>query len=66
MSSNDPITLAAMAAIDTLMAELADARAYLGAGETLAAIGTLVSFDDRAEDVRAALRLLRMARARLP
>jgi hypothetical protein len=46
--TDDPVHLAA------------EARSYLEQGETLAAIGTLVMFDDQADDVRAAMRLLRM------
>jgi hypothetical protein len=62
--STDPVSLAATLAIDELLTLLAEARGYLGAGRTLAAIGTLVMFDDRAEDLRAAMRLLRMAQRR--
>lgn len=56
----DPVAPAAMAAIDQLVVLLTEARAYLEAGEILAAIGTLVTFDEQAEDLRAAMRLLRM------
>ena len=56
----DPVHLAAEAAIDQLLTLLTEARSYLEQRETLAAIGTLVMFDDHADDVRAAMRLLRM------
>jgi len=62
----DPVSAAASAAIDQLMTLLGEARAYLDQGETLAAIGTLILFDDQAEDLRAATRLLRMAQRRRP
>lgn len=57
----DPVALAAGAAIDQLVTLLSEARSYLQQGETRAAIGTLVTFDDQADDLRAAIRLLRMA-----
>jgi stage V sporulation protein SpoVS len=62
--STDPFTLTAAAAINQLVALLAEARTYLDQGEALAAIGTLVMFDDHAEDVRAAIRTLQMAQRR--
>ena len=40
---------------------LKEAQDYLGGGDDLAAIGTLVLFDEQAEDVKAALRLFRRA-----
>jgi hypothetical protein len=58
--TDDPVSLAAEAAIDQIIGLLTEARVYLKAGETLAAIGTLVMFDDQADDLRAAMRLLRM------
>jgi hypothetical protein len=64
MTGANPIPAAAVEAIDQVITMLRDARQHLVAGETLAAIGTLVSFDDRAEDVRAALRLLRLTHRR--
>jgi hypothetical protein len=66
MSNHDPVALAATVAIDELLALLGEARSYLAGGETRAAIGTLLMFDDRAEDLRAALRLLRTANRRRP
>jgi stage V sporulation protein SpoVS len=62
--TTDPFTLTAAAAINQLVALLAEARTYLDQGEALAAIGTLVMFDDHAEDVRAAIRTLQMAQRR--
>ena len=64
--TTDPYTLTAAAAINQLVALLAEARTYLDQGETLAALGTLVMFDDHAEDVRAAIRTLQMAQRRRP
>jgi hypothetical protein len=48
---------AATNAIDSLTVILADARKYLADRNDLAAWGTLVMFDDAAEDLRAAIRL---------
>ena len=64
--TDDPVALAAQAAIDQLVGLLTEARGYLQGGNNLAAIGTLVTFDDQAEDLRAALRLLRMISRRRP
>jgi hypothetical protein len=58
--TDDPVAHAARTAIDQLTRLLSEARGYLEAGENRAAIGTLVSFDDQVEDLRAAIRLLRM------
>lgn len=58
--TDDPVANTARAAIDQLTRLLSEARGYLEAGENRAAIGTLVSFDDQVEDLRAAIRLLRM------
>lgn len=66
MTRTDPIAQAALLAIDELQTLLGHARTHLKAGETLAAIGALVTFDERADDMRAALRLLRSARRRRP
>ena len=62
--TDDPVALAAEAAINQLVALLTEARCYLEAGEILAAIGTLIMFDDQADDLRAAMRLLRIAAQR--
>ena len=56
----DPVALAAEAALNQLIGLLTEARSYLEQCNSLATIGTLVTFDDQAEDVRAAVRLLRM------
>jgi len=60
----EPISLAAASALYELIALLDEARGYLVEGETLAAIRTLVMFDERADDLGAAMRLLRMAQRR--
>jgi hypothetical protein len=56
----DPIhALALSATIDVLRGMLGEATNYLDQGEHLAALGTLIPFDDHAEDVKAAIRLFR-------
>lgn len=56
----DPIhALALSATIDVLRGMLAEAIDYLNQEEHLAALGTLVLFEDQAEDVKAAIRLFR-------
>jgi hypothetical protein len=62
----DLITAADMAiiAIDNLTEILTDARKYLEDRQDLAAWGTLLRFDDAAEDMRAAIRLHRSLNAR--
>lgn len=64
--TDDPVALAAEAATNQLVALLTEARSYLEQGNNLAAIGTLIMFDDQSEDLRAAIRLLRMANRRRP
>jgi len=64
--TGDPVALAAEAAINQLVALLTEARAYLETGERLAALGTLIMFDEQADDLRAAIRLLRMENRRRP
>ncbi len=44
-------------ALDALITTLKEAQEYLGKGEDFAAIGTLVIFDERVEDLKAARRL---------
>jgi hypothetical protein len=60
-----PVTQTFRAAFDVALNEfirtLKEAQDYLGGGDDLAAIGTLVLFDEQAEDVKAALRLFRRA-----
>lgn len=60
----DPVAAATAQAIDNLLTLLTEAKAYFATGRNLAAIGTLVMFDDHAEDLRAAFRLCRMAQRR--
>ena len=55
---------AALHAIDRLQAILNEAQGYLMSGENLAAWGTLLMFEDAAEDLKAAIRLHRAANAR--
>jgi hypothetical protein len=56
----DPIhALALSATIDVLRGMLGEAIDYLNQEEHLAALGTLIPFDDQAEDVKAAIRLFR-------
>jgi hypothetical protein len=58
-----PVTQTFRAALDFTLDEfirtLKEAQDYLGGGDDLAAIGTLIPFDDHAEDVKAAIRLFR-------
>jgi hypothetical protein len=53
-------------AIDNLLEILNDARAYLIDGNDLAAWGTLLMFEDHAEDLKSAIRLHRSANRRAP
>jgi len=56
----DPIhALALSATIDLLRGMLGEAIDYLNQEEHLAALGTLILFDEQAEDVKAAIRLFR-------
>jgi hypothetical protein len=58
----DPIhALALSATIDVLRGTLGQAIDYLDQDEHLAALGTLILFEDQAEDVKAAIRLFRRA-----
>jgi hypothetical protein len=49
-------------ALNQLVITLREAQDFLAAGEDGAAIGTMLMFDDEAEDLKAALRLFRRAR----
>ena len=51
--------LALSATIDVLRGMLGEAINYLDQDEHLAALGTLILFDEQAEDVKAAIRLFR-------
>ena len=56
----DPIHAHALSAtIDVLRGMLLEAVCHLDREEHLAALGTLIPFDDHAEDVKAAIRLFR-------
>ncbi|MGA2607199.1 MAG: hypothetical protein ABSH01_07045 [Terriglobia bacterium] len=56
----DPIhALALSATIDVLRGMLGQAIDYLDQDEHLAALGTLILFDEQSEDVKAAIRLFR-------
>jgi hypothetical protein len=60
----DPVALATIEAIDNLMMHLTEAKKYFADGDTLAAYGTLVMFDEHAENLKAAIRLCKMAQRR--
>jgi len=60
----DPVIGATVLAIDNLLKLLTEAKEYFAKGESLAAFGTLVLFDEHAEDLRAAFRLCRMQQRR--
>jgi hypothetical protein len=47
--TTDPFILTATAAIEQLLSLLSEAGAYLEEGETLAALGTLVLFEEQAD-----------------
>ena len=51
-------------ALDEFITTLKEAQDYLGGGDDLAAIGTLLLFDQQAEDVKSALRLFSRAEQR--
>ena len=56
----DPIhALAVTATIEILRGMLGEAIDYLTQDEHLAALGTLILFDEQCEDVKAAIRLFR-------
>lgn len=55
---------AARHSIDQLQTILSEAQGYLMSGENLAAWGTLLMFEEAAEDLKAAIRLYRSANSR--
>jgi hypothetical protein len=61
---DDPTLFTAMIAIDNLLALLQEARKYVIEGNGLAALGTLIMFDEHAADLKAAIRFLQMERRR--
>lgn len=61
---HDPIAAATVQAIDNLVKLLTEAKDYFTAGNSLAAFGTLVMFDEHAEDLKAAFRLCQIAQRR--
>ncbi len=61
---SDPVALATMEAIDNLIKLLTEAKKYFTDGESLAAYGTLVMFDEHADNLTAAVRLCKMAQRR--
>lgn len=68
--NHDPYRQAAVGvaglAINRLQLILSEAASYLNDGNDLAAWGTLVFFDDAAEDLKAAIRLHQSANRRQP
>jgi hypothetical protein len=62
----DPIARATTQAIDNLLTLLTEAKTYFGGGNNLGAYGTLIMFDDHADDLRAAFRLCKMSQRRQP
>jgi hypothetical protein len=64
--TDDPVVRAAEAAINQLVGLLTEARACLEQNEIRMALGTLFMFDDHADDLRAAIRLLQMMARRRP
>lgn len=61
-AAHDPVLIAASEAIGNMIALLTEAQNYLQQGERLCVIGTMIMFEDRAEDVRAAVHMIRMQR----
>jgi hypothetical protein len=61
---SDPVALATIEAIENLLTLLIQAKEYLETGQSLAALGTLGSFDHHADDLKAAIRLTVMAQRR--
>jgi hypothetical protein len=61
-AADDPVLIAASEAIGNMIALLTEAQNYLQQGERLCVIGTMIMFEDHAEDVRAAVRIIRMQR----
>jgi len=53
-------------ALDNLITSLREAQDYLGGGNDLAAIGTLIDIDERFADFKAALRLFINSRRIMP
>ena len=53
-------------ALDNLIVRLKEAQDYLGSGNDLAAIGTLIDIDERFGDFKAALRLFIASRRNAP
>lgn len=58
------VASATVEAIDNLITLLSEAKNHLAAGEDAAACGTLMLFDEHAEDLKAAIRLCRMNQRR--
>jgi len=61
---HDPIALATTQAIDNLITLLTEAKTYFAQADNLAAYGTLIMFDQHADDLKAAIRLCQMAQRR--
>jgi hypothetical protein len=62
MPESEPVSahaLALICAIEVLRGTLGDATDYLDHDRHLAALGTLASFEEQAEDLKAAIRLFR-------
>jgi hypothetical protein len=60
----DPVAIATIEAIDNLLALLIQAKSHLEGDELLAALGTFHSFDQHADDLKAAIRLTIMSQRR--
>ena len=58
----DPLSFSALIAIGNLITVLTETQDYLQQGNKGAALGTLLAFDDLAQDIYAAIRFLRMDR----
>ncbi|MGH7223857.1 MAG: hypothetical protein ACRELF_11550 [Gemmataceae bacterium] len=61
---SDPVALATAEAIDNLITLLTEAKQYFADGQHLAAHGTLIMFEEHADDLNAAIRLCKMSQRR--
>ena len=61
---SDPVALATTETIDNLITLLTEAKQYFADGQHLAALGTLIMFEEHADDLNAAIRLCKMAQRR--
>jgi hypothetical protein len=61
---SDPFAMAAVEAIDNLLALLTEARNHFESDCSISALGALVPFDNHADDLKAAIHLIAIAQRR--